>query len=159
MVVTAGTCPAQGTCSVQHPQLNVRTPVRWCALRSTPLSILPFAVVKGARAPGLDPFGDAVGVVRVAARPSRDVARFGRCRVSVCLAVDAEVYQLISADGAIVLFSRIRPIPYWHLMVMVTKTALVASDGRVEDNGARQWCVVRREGGREGGRRRIVPIL
>ena len=63
---------------------------------------LPVPVVQGADLPGLEPPGDAVEVEGVVAHAPRDGALLGGRRRLVGLALDAEVHDVVAADGAVV---------------------------------------------------------
>ena len=63
---------------------------------------LPVPVVERADLPGLEPPGDAVEVEGVVAHAPRDGALLGGRRRLVGLALDAEVHDVVAADGAVV---------------------------------------------------------
>ena len=84
--------------------------VEWLVFISVPLDLclmpvlleLPVSVVKGADLPGLEPSGDAVEVEGVVAHAPRDGALLGGRRRLVGLALDAQVHDVVPADGAVV---------------------------------------------------------
>ena len=63
---------------------------------------LPVPVVEGANLPGLEPPGDAVEVEGVVAHPPSDRAFLRGRRCLVRLALDAEIHDVVAANGAIV---------------------------------------------------------
>ena len=75
------------------------------AARARSVSILlelPVPVVERADLPSLEPPGDAVEVEGVVAHAPRDGALLGGRRRLVGLALDAEVHDVVAADGAVV---------------------------------------------------------
>ena len=68
----------------------------------TVLLELPVPVVEGAHLPGLEPPGDAVEVEGVVAHPPGHRALLTGGRGLVGLALDAQVHDVVAADGAVV---------------------------------------------------------
>ena len=87
---------------------------------------LPVPVVEWADLPGLEPPRDAVEVEGVVAHAPRDRALLRRGRCLVCLALDAEIHDVVAADGAVVHHDVPRPkrhrVPFLNLEpVRITK--------------------------------------
>jgi hypothetical protein len=72
------------------------------ATSTTVLLKLPVSVVQRAHLPGLQPSRDAVEMEGVVADAPGNSAFFASCRSLVCLAFDAQVHDMVSADGAVV---------------------------------------------------------
>eukprot|EP00416_Gambierdiscus_australes_P039667 CAMPEP_0171094526 /NCGR_PEP_ID=MMETSP0766_2-20121228/41428_1 /TAXON_ID=439317 /ORGANISM="Gambierdiscus australes, Strain CAWD 149" /LENGTH=84 /DNA_ID=CAMNT_0011553183 /DNA_START=83 /DNA_END=333 /DNA_ORIENTATION=+ len=62
----------------------------------------PLPVVQGTDLPRLQPARDAMEVEGMVAHTPSDGALFACVRALVCLALDAEVHDVIPADGAVV---------------------------------------------------------
>lgn len=73
-----------------------------CRHLSTVLLELPVSIVERAHLSCLEPSRDAVKVEGVIADSPGDRAFFARSGSLICLALDAEVHDVISADGAVV---------------------------------------------------------
>jgi len=69
---------------------------------ATVLLEFPVSVVQGADLAGLQPSGDAVEVEGMIADPPSNSAFFARRRSLVGLTFDAEIHDVISADGTVV---------------------------------------------------------
>ena len=69
---------------------------------STVLLKVPLTVIKGAHLPRLEPPRDAVEVECVVAYPPCHRALLRRRRALVCLALDTQVHDVVSADRAVV---------------------------------------------------------
>ena len=90
---------------------------------------LPFPVVEGADLPGLEPPGDAVEVEGVVAHPPGHGALLAGGAGLVGLALDAQVHDVVPADGAVVHNDVPGPqgnrVPLLHLKPVVKTKLLV----------------------------------
>ena len=108
---------------------------------SNPFSVpvlleLPVPVVEGADLPGLEPPRYAVEVEGMVAHAPRDCALLRRCRCLVRLALDAEIHDVVAADGTVVHHDVPRPkrhrVPFLYLEpVRVTKWFSFLSPTRI----------------------------
>merc|ERR1719422_2362692 len=80
---------------------------------------LPVPVVQGTNISGLEPSGDAVEVEGVVAHPPSHGAFFTGGAGLICLTLDAQVHDVVPADGAVVHHNVPRPestgVPLLHL--------------------------------------------
>merc|ERR1719384_1035 len=77
--------------------------ILWCSnFLVSVLLELPVPVVEGADLPGLEPAGDAVEVEGVVTHPPGNRALLAGGARLVCLALDAQVHDVVAADGAVI---------------------------------------------------------
>jgi len=104
---------------------------------------LPLTIVQGANLTGFQPSGDAMEMKGVVANSPSNRALLTRCGGLICLALDAEVHDVIPADGAVVNDDVPGPegdgVPFLHLESLL---ASLVGDGGGGISGGRSGTFI-----------------